>query len=489
MVAVLWISSSAGVRGHAATIPSTAAASETGFDWPKYEHDITGSGDTSDPGISASNASTLALRAGWPMRSATGTMISAQPIVADGYVFWGSWDGVEHGTPVNGGAGAWSTELGTLTYPSNTNCAASGVHGIGDAGVVADVTVGGVSGPVLFLAGGGNDSAGGGSAKVYALDALTGAILWQTDIAPSPNDYLWSSPVFYQATGDSDPSIYEGVADVGEPCPLVQGEVVKLDALTGQLQHTFDTVPAGCTGATVWGSLTVDAATNAVYAVTGNRGTCNKLSEPYAYAIVKLDATTLGVIDSWQIPKTERASADDDFGTVPILFSGNVNGHPEPLVGAANKNGIFYIWNRNDLAAGPVYRLTIANPHAADIAPPAFDGSTLYIGTTGTMVNGVKVPGSVRAFEVADLPTQAWVTTLPAPVLASVTAAPGIVVVGAGHKTWVLDATTGSIIMSLQAELAGQTRGRFWAAPTIADGVLYEGDTQGFLYAYTPGGA
>ena len=264
--------------------------------------------------------------------------------------------------------------------------------------------------------------------------------------------------------------------------------MVQLDALTGAIQNTFYTAPSGCTGATVWGSLTIDAGANVVYAVTGNQGACNKPKEPYAFAIVKLDATNLSVLNSWQIPKTERVGSDDDFGSVPILFQGTVSGQIQPLVGAPNKNGIFYIWNRNDLAAGPVYRLAVANHNVADIAPAAFDGTVLYIGTPATTVNGVRHPGSIQAYNVNDLPNLLWETNLTAPVLASVTAAAGIIVVNAGHKTWIINASTGAIVKTLQAESVGGTRGFFWGAPIIAGGVLYEGDTQGFIYAYSPGG-
>jgi hypothetical protein len=162
------------------------------------------------------------------------------------------------------------------------------------------------------------------------------------------------------------------------------------------------------------------------------------------------------------------------------------------FVGAVNKNGIFYIWNRNDLAAGPVYSLAVANHNVADIAPAAFDGTVLYIGTPAITVNGVRQPGSIQAYNVDSLPTLLWETKLTAPVIASVTAAnvgsAEIVVVNAGHKTLIINASTGAIVKTLQAESVGGTKGFFWGAPIIANGVLYEGDTQGFLYAYSPGG-
>jgi outer membrane protein assembly factor BamB len=486
-LALLLMCSPLTLRASALTGSPHTRVAETGFDWPEYGHDLTGSEHTTDPGITAQNATTLAGQAGWSAQSAGRARVTAQPIVAGGFVYWGSWDGVEHGTPTNGAPGGWTTSLGTLTYPTGTTCANSGVHGVGDSGVYQpSLVVNGISQPVLFIAGGGNDPVGGGFAQMYALNALTGAILWQTPLAASPDDYLWSSPVFYQASGQTGPSVYEGVADVGEPCPLVRGEVVRLDALTGQVLNTFFAAPAACTGATVWGSLTIAA--DAVYAVTGNRGACNNPTEPYAFAIVKLDASTLNVIDKWQIPKSQRTNADDDFGSVPILFSRTVGGQTQLLVGAPNKDGIFYIWDCNNLAGGPLYRLNVANPRAADIAPASFDGTTLYIGSPTTMVGGLKTAGSVRAFPVDNLPTPAWETPLTSPVLAAVMSAPGIVVVGAGHRTLVLDANTGAVITSMQAALVGTKRGLFWSAPVIANGVLYEGDTNGFLYAYTPGG-
>jgi hypothetical protein len=234
--------------------------------------------------------------------------------------------------------------------------------------------------------------------------------------------------------------------------------------------------------------LTVDDAANALFALTGNGYACRG-GEPYATAILKLDPATLTVTDSWKVPKEQRPG-DDDFGTVPTLFSGTVtpSGAVRQLVGAPNKNGIFYVWDRTDLAAGPVAELPVANVHAADIAPAAYDGSRLYVATTGTTVGGTTYKGSVQAFDPNDLSAPLWETTLSAPVLASVTAASGIVVVGASHRIDVLDSAAGHILKSLDVEPVGMTKGKLWSAPTIADGVLYEGDSQGFLYAFSPGG-
>ena len=76
--------------------------------------------------------------------------------------------------------------------------------------------------------------------------------------------FVWSSPAVF---GNS---VYIGVASFGD-CPLVQGQLLQLDRITGALQHTFNVVPNGCTGGGVWGSPTIDAAAGTIYFDHGQR--------------------------------------------------------------------------------------------------------------------------------------------------------------------------------------------------------------------------
>ena len=72
------------------------------------------------------------------------------------------------------------------------------------------------------------------------------------------------------------------------------------------------------------------------------------------------------------------------------------------------------------------------------------------------------------------------------PVLAAVSAVPGLVFVSAGSSITVLDSTSGRTVF--QTHAAGGSAGRpaiFYGAATVAGGVLYEGDTNGNLYALT----
>src|SRR5262249_34803145 len=117
-------------------------------------------------------------------------------------------------------------------------------------------------------------------------------------------------PVFYKG------SIYEGLASFGD-CPLVRGGIVQMNAVTGTVENTLYTVPAGCTGASVWGSPTVDTTTGDIYFGTGNAGSCGS-PETLAAAVVQTDSS-LNLLSTWQIPGNQQIK-DGDFGSTPTLF-------------------------------------------------------------------------------------------------------------------------------------------------------------------------
>ena len=74
------------------------------------------------------------------------------------------------------------------------------------------------------------------------------------------------------------------------------------------------------------------------------------------------------------------------------------------LVGACNKNGLFYAWNQANLAAGPVWSKQVGDSStgfSACLTSAAYDfaAKRLFIAGNNTTVNGVSVPGSVRAVD------------------------------------------------------------------------------------------
>jgi len=219
-----------------ALIGGAAPASADSGAWPKYLHDNGGSGFSLDGGITATTAPNLKPVGGWPL--ALGATISAQPVLANNLLYVGAWDGNEYAITPSGGI-KWKRFLGITTKGK----ACQYPIGIAGTPVVATMTTGGSTRSVLYVGGGGNaDAAGhtisGGTAQLFALDALTGEVVWHTPLASSPANFIWSSPALYRG------SRYFRVSAFSDS-PLIQCPLCPLDASTAQVQHTANMVPDG----------------------------------------------------------------------------------------------------------------------------------------------------------------------------------------------------------------------------------------------------
>jgi hypothetical protein len=327
-------------------------------------------------------------------RPATGG-ISTQLLVftptgMDPLVYWAAADGHEYATDTVTGSQVWAANLGTVP-----GCGQFTSAGVGDTGVIASVPGLG-SGQALFIGGNNpNVSPTQSTPMLYALDPASGKLLWPqaTPLSPSTNAFVWSSPVYYNG------SIYVGLSSIND-CPLVQGQVIQVNALTGVIQNTFDIVPTGCIGGGVWGSPTL--ANGVVYVATGNAGSCLINPPPsnwyqYTDSVIALNASNLTYISSWRAPNP--LSSDLDFGSTPTLFQQNIGGQTESMVGVANKNGYFYAFNRaQPLSNGYVweYQLAIsgADPTQGDgsIAPAAYDSTATSLGQLGTLYLAGGIP-------------------------------------------------------------------------------------------------
>ena len=436
-----------------------AAHAAASSDWTTYGHDTARSNyNATESTLNAGNVANVKLK--WQQFTANG--VSVQPIESNGVVYWGSWDGFEHAFTTAGGH-KWDTQIGTTT---DSSCDPT------EVGVASTATLGAIgSTPVIFV-GGGNDS-------FYALNATTGAVIWSNSLGSSPSHFIWSSPLV--ANG----SVYIGVSSFGD-CPLVQGQLVKLNAANGAIQATFNVVPTGCTGGSVWGSPTLGPSGTVLYIATGNPGSCGS-KEIYGSALVKLNTADLSVASSWQVPASQL-TGDGDFGSTPTMFDVTSGGTVDNFVGAANKNGIYYAFNRSNIAAGPVWQVKIANdatdcPQCGDgsIAPSAWDGTTLYVAGGKTTINGTACLGSLDALNplTGAFKWQHCLTS--GPVLGSVTAIPGVVFVNQGQYVMGLNAATGATIF----RYFDNTSGAFFYGPaTVANGMLYAANHDGNLYAF-----
>ena len=426
------------------------AASHNPEDWSTYLGDNARTDyNSAETKINATTVRDLKVHWKYP----TGGAISTQPLEADDLVYWGSWDGKEYATTLSGQK-VWSTFITTPTH----DCNHGQLFGVGSTAKIADVTIKGKNTLVAYV---------GGNNALYALNAVTGAVIWRTVLTTSSAAFIWSSPALYNS------SVYIGVASV-DACPQVRGALVQLNAATGTIQHTFYMVPKGCLGGGIWSSPTVDEAAGTIYVSTGNSGFC-RTKEMYAPAIVKLRASDLSLIDFWQVPISQQV-VDSDFGATPTLFTAHIGNTTRHMVGAVNKNGTFYALNRASLHTGPVWSAKLSM-NRVNISSAAWDGRTLYIASRGTTIDGLKCDGSLRAVNPA---TGAfiWQHCLSHTVFAAVSLIPGVVFVSTGSDIVAMATATGKTLFDYN------TGSNIYGAASISHDGVYVGNTAGTLYVF-----
>jgi polyvinyl alcohol dehydrogenase (cytochrome) len=128
---------------------------------------------------------------------------------------------------------------------------------------------------------------GDAGANVYSVDALSGEELWRTKVDDHPAVVITGSPTLVGTTLFVSVSSYEEAtgANKSYSCCTFRGSVVALDASTGKLLWKAFTIAEeakpgatnavgvqlmGPSGAAIWSAPTFDAATQRVYATTGD---------------------------------------------------------------------------------------------------------------------------------------------------------------------------------------------------------------------------
>jgi polyvinyl alcohol dehydrogenase (cytochrome) len=299
---------------------------------------------TKAAGLTAADVPKLTLK--WAFGFAGSNAASGQPAIAGGRVFVGNTNGMVYGLDLRTGCTYW-------TYK-----AAAGVR---TAMSVARLQVNGAPRTQVMF--------GDVAANVYAVDAQTGAPLWQLKVDTHPVARITGAPTY--ANG----RLYVPVSSVEEvpaarptyPCCTFRGSVVAIDALSGkQIWKTY-MIPdepkivgknsAGTpiwksAGAAIWTSPTVDTAKNMIYVATGNAYT--EPAAPTSDAVVALDmasgaiqwvqqATPNDVFVIGCKPGVENCpddvGPDFDFGNSPILRT--LGGGRRVLV-LGQKSGIVY---------------------------------------------------------------------------------------------------------------------------------------------------
>jgi polyvinyl alcohol dehydrogenase (cytochrome) len=333
------------------TMPKSAAVlARPVNNWPTYMADNAHTGFNGvETIINPNSAPNLKLL--WSHQAAQ--KITTQPIEANGMLYWGSWDGLEHASSLSNGADVWTANLGQTTTCRNETL------GVLSTATVAHVTIGRVNTPVVFV--------GGGDSNLYALNANSGVTIWHTPLGEPPTSFLYSSPTVFN--GD----VYIGVSGNAD-CDHIQGQLVQLDAATGTVLHRFNVVPKGCTGGSIWTSPSINQASGLLFASTSEQGNTCKHTVTKSESLVVLHTADLSFVASWQVP-TSESIFDGDFGSSPTLFKATINGTLYHMVALSNKSGYYYAFDQNDVGKGPLWQDKLATAPGPSTSSSVWDGT------------------------------------------------------------------------------------------------------------------
>jgi outer membrane protein assembly factor BamB len=464
-------------------------ATTGGGTWKMYGQNLQKTNfDSSATAINTTNAGSLK---GKVLSTAT-RHIFDQPIEAGGLAFYGSLDGNEYAVNPTTGALAWKTFVGQLTLPASCANQVPLTLGVTGTAQFASIKIAGVITPVLFVPGAGPSITSGTPPQtynppvLYALNATTGTVIWQTTLDTIPWEYMWDSPAYW------DGNVYIGVSSPAN-CPVTtQGIVYKLNAYTGAPEHSFKVVPDGCIGGGVWGSIAIDTKAKALYVGTGSPdyascGTAGDVTdEPYTPALVELSATNLSVIGSYQLTlaqQTIHGENDPDFGNSPVLFNADDG---TPMVAIADKNGQLYAFDRGKLDAGPAWQYTLSvDNKEPPLAPGAFDGHYLYEAAGPNTIGATLCKGTLYKIDPTTGSTYStvWQECIAGWPEGAASMAPGLILEGEGKSVYLYSAKTGAQLFSYTDKAANS---RFDGSGSFSDGQMFFGNQDGNFYSFAP---
>ncbi len=238
-------------------------------------------------------------------------------------------------------------------------------------------------------------------AHLIAIDARGGHPIWDRTVAKASDGYSMTlAPLVIHD------KVIIGAAG-GEYG--IRGFVAAYDVQTGNQAWRFDTVPGPgqpgnetwgggwqTGGGSVWLTGSYDPSTNLTFWGVGNAGPdYNGESRPgdnlYTCSVVALDADS-GTL-KWYYQFTPHDEFDWDSVQIPVLADIRWNGKPRKVMLWANRNGFFYVLDRNTgefLRATPIAKQNWnagfnekGRPIRAADAMPSREGVQIYPGNQG----------------------------------------------------------------------------------------------------------
>ncbi|MBV9699253.1 MAG: PQQ-binding-like beta-propeller repeat protein [Candidatus Eremiobacteraeota bacterium] len=331
-----------------------------------------------------------------------------------------------------------------------------------------------------------------GAARVHAFDLATGveASGWPITIAaPANHNFIYGGLTYNPANG----MLYAETSSTCDISPWY-GRIVAISTANATIVGTFYPTQ-GQSGGGIWGfgGASVDASTNNVFILTGNADTSHGQMQNayYAEQVVELSADVNTVIAN-NYPGLPQGAGDEDFGATPLLFTPPGCG---PLLAAMNKSGMFFLYNRNAIGAGPTQaiQMSITTDNGDFVGVPAYDPLTNLVYVEQPATFGIYRPG-VAAFSMRSdctiNPMPFWAAhfgadgsqsqsdTLRSPI----TVANGVLYISDYQtaQTFAFNAMTGSQLWTQPLSGYGVV------GPIVVNGKLYVGSWGTYLTAWSP---
>jgi outer membrane protein assembly factor BamB len=424
-------------------------------DWPMWHYDPLHLGVSADSTIGAGNASGLGLD--WAVN--TGAPSYTTPVVY-------------HSSALNK----------TLVYSANQLGSMSAYNaGTGDRQWVLQLGASIQSSPAVLnnvIYFGANDH------KLYAVNASTGSVLC-TYTSPG---VISSSPVVVNPDGNGLVVYFGENGLLGSDDGGAEFAVNAVDpnsATDCSLKWTFDSFgnpPGSQPLAGSWSppAFATDKNGRALVVFGGSSPDCE------VYAVNALTGQL-----AWQFP-TQKFSQDNDVGAGPTIAPPGVNGFADGVVYVAGKDRILYALNLR--TGAEIWEFSIKNDQpqvgGATRSTAILYNNQLYVGY-GDGLLALDAVNGTKLWETQTVPPAQWGTgNNPAAEVISSPAMTGSSSPG-GRALFFSDMfgkfravdTSGTQLFNYS------TGGFIYGSPVIANGHVYTTSSDGFLYAFAPGGA
>lgn len=423
--------------------------------WVHLGRDLANSRAALDETIGVDNVASL--EPAWELDGVMG--MSGTPVVDDGTVYVGTWDGHARALDAETGEVLWDRDLDSYYI--------AGAFALDDERVYV----------ATF------------DTRIVALDRESGEPVWETKADDQPQGAFFGSPILVDGMVIIGGAGFEDFIDM-DGVPNTRGFVVALDAETGEETWRFWTTAGDATegpGVPVWGTVTVDEERGHVYVPTGNVYALP--DSPRADAIIALDLATGEQIwvrqftagDAWTIATFN--GPDADVGAPPNLIE--VNG--TPALGVGDKAGDYIALDRDTGEVLWKTKLTEGGLQGGVLASAAVADGIVYVAS-----NVASQEATLLALEV-DTGAIVWQVDTGAHASGPVTWANGVVYLeDDSGKLVAYDDADGAVLWSYDfGEISA-------AGVAVVDGTVYAGwgywaltpseDPQGGFVAFRPTG-